>query len=310
MHAATHQRGEPQPWLFTRCAAVGTVELMRNRRLCAAIVLVALGCACTRTRQYELRGQVLAVDSVRHEITVKHDDIKGFMPGMTMPFKVRDASLVAGRTPGELIRATLVVEDSAAYLKAIERTGLAPLADVPAPRAVLTPLDPGDSIPDAAFVDQDGRPRRLTDWRGQALAVTFIYTRCPVPDFCPLMDRQFAAVQKAVAEDSPLRGRVHLMSVSFDPAFDTPAVLKQHAVARGADPARWSFLTGEREDIDRFAGHFGVSITREGTNTPEILHTLRTAVIDARGRLSQVLSGNDWKAEELLEALRSAGAAR
>jgi protein SCO1/2 len=274
------------------------------------MVFVALMCACTRTRQYELRGQVLAVDSVRHEITVKHEDIKGFMPGMTMPFRVRDASLVAGRTPGELIRATLVVEDAAAYLKAIERTGLAPLADVPAPRAIITPLEPGDPIPDAVFVDQDGRRRRLTEWRGQALAVTFMYTRCPVPDFCPLMDRQFASIQKAVGEDSTLRGRVHLLSISFDPAFDTPVVLKQYALMREADPGTWSFLTGERQEIDRFAGHFGVSITRPGDAGPEIMHNLRTAVIDGNSRLSHVLSGNDWKTEELLVALRTAGAAR
>jgi protein SCO1 len=314
MHAATDDRRQTQLWLFTACAVVSRVELMRPRGACAAhaagICFLALMCACSRTRQYELHGQVLAVDSVRNEITVKHEDIKGFMPGMTMPFKVRDASLVAGRTPGELIRATLVVEDAAAYLKAIERTGVAPLTEVPTPRGVLTPLDPGDPIPDAVFMDQDGRRRRLVDSRGQALAVTFIYTRCPVPDFCPFMDRQFAAIQKAVAEDASLRGRVHLMSISFDPTFDTPAVLKQHAAMRGADPRIWSFLTGDRDEIDRFAGHFGVSITREGANLPEIMHNLRTAVVDTNGRLSQVLSGNDWKAEKLLEALRSAGAAR
>ncbi len=287
---------------------------MSHRRSCearaAVIALLVLVCACTRTRQYQLKGQVLAVDSVRHEITVKHEDIKGFMPGMTMPFKVRDESLVAGRTPGEFIRATLVVEDAAAYLKAIERTGVAPLAEDATPRVALRLLDPGDPIPDAAFMDQDGRRRRLMDWRGQVLAVTFIYTRCPVPDFCPLMDRQFAAIQKAVSEDASLRGRVHLVSISFDPTFDTPAVLKQYAGMRGADSGTWSFLTGDRDEIDRFAGHVGVSITREPGNQPEIMHNLRTAVVDADGRLSRVLGGNEWKPEELLEALRSAGAAR
>jgi protein SCO1/2 len=256
-----------------------------------------------------LRGQVLAVDRDRREITVKHEDIRGFMPGMTMPFKVREASLIDGRKPGELIRATLVVADNEGYLKAIESTGMAPLAEAPPPRR-MDPVDPGQIVPDVALVAHDGTPRRLADWRGKPLAVTFTYTRCPLPDFCPLMDRQFAEVQREVLGDPGLRGRVHLVSVSFDPAFDSPAVLAAHAKRVGADPAAWTFVTGDAADVESFASRFGVSIVRGGSTAPEIVHNLRTAVVDGRGRLVKVFNGIQWAPSEVTAELRGALDAR
>jgi protein SCO1/2 len=165
-------------------------------------------------------------------------------------------------------------------------------------------------VPDAAFVDQDGRDRKLSDWRGKTTVVTFIYTRCPLPDFCPLIDRNFAAVQAALKEDPALAERVHLVSVSFDPDYDTPAVLKKHAARVGADPALWSYVTGSRESIDTFGGGFGVTIMREDGTMQEIIHNLRTVVIDADGRLDHVLNGNDWKPDRLLSDIRAVDAKR
>ena len=195
-------------------------------------VLVA---ACSRGHQYELRGQVLAVDPVRGELTIKHEDIKGFMPGMTMPFKVSQPSVMTGIVAGDLVRATLLVEDSRGYLTAVTRTGTAPLTEAP-PRPYVEPLAPGTEVPDVTLVDDTGASRHLAEWRGRAIAVTFIYTRCPLPDFCPLMDRQFASTQELVSADDALRGRVQLLSVSFDPSYDTPPVLATHAKKVGADP--------------------------------------------------------------------------
>lgn len=279
-----------------------TVEWMAWRALLVS-TLLAIG-ACARGQEYELRGQVLAVDRDRQQITVKHEDIQGFMPAMTMPFRVGDREQLSARVPGELIRATLVVATGRAYLKDIERTGQAPLTEATAVRA-FDLLEPGQPVPDEPFVDQSGTPVRLSDWRGKAVAVTFIYTRCPLPDFCPLMDRHFASAQKAVASDPGLRNRVRLVSVSFDPDFDRPPVLKAHAQRAGADPAVWSFVTGDRDDIDRFASRFGVSIIREDKTGQEIVHNLRTAVIDPQGRLVKVFSGNEWQPAELLNGLRS-----
>lgn len=268
----------------------------------ALLVLVALGAACAGPREYELRGQIVALDPGRREVTIKHDDIRGFMPGMTMPFKVKDERLIDGRTPGDLVRARLVIDGQSAYLASLERTGHAPVADPPPPR--MDVLEPGDEIADAAFVDQAGTPQRLASWAGQARAVTFMYTRCPLPDFCPLMDRHFAAVQREIAADAALAGRVHLASVTIDPAFDTPPVLAKHAERIGANPAHWTLLTGDRGEVERFASRFGVSIMREGEGQ-EIVHNLRTAVIDREGRLVRVFGGTDWTPAQVVAELRA-----
>jgi protein SCO1/2 len=269
-------------------------------------IAAALSAACSRAGSYDLRGQVLAVDAARQEITIKHEDIKGFMPGMTMPFKVSDPSLLGGLTAGDIVLATLVVDDSRGVLTAIERTGHAPLTERPPSRPPAEPLRRGDAVPDTTLVDESGTARRLSDWRGRALAITFVYTRCPLPDFCPLLDRQFAQVQQMVGEDAALRGRVHLLSVSFDPEYDTPAVLATHAKKVGADPATWSYLTGEQPAIDEFAAHFGVSVMREGSDPAGVVHNLRTAVVDPNGRLVRVISGMQWAPSELVAGLRSA----
>lgn len=279
--------------------------MTRALRLALALVLVA---GCSRAREYELRGQVLSVDRDRQEITVKHEDIVGFMPAMTMPFRVKDPSELESRVPGELIRATLIVGDGDVHLEGVTRTGEAPLTETPPPKFDL--LQPGEVVPDEPFVDQNGASRRLSDWRGKAVAVTFIYTRCPLPDFCPRMDQHFAAVRKEVASDPALRDRVHLLSISFDPEFDRPPVLKAHAARAGTDGRGWSFVTGDRDDIDRFASRFGVSIIREDQSRQEIVHNLRTLVIDPKGRLVRVFSGNDWTPPVLIDTLRTALEAR
>lgn len=269
------------------------------------VVACAAASACSRTRQYELRGQILAVDRERQEITIKHDDIPGFMPGMTMPFKVKDPRLLEGRQAGDLVTAILVVEDATGYLSAVERTGHAALtAPPPAPRVEI--LEPGQPVPDVRLIDHTGTARPLSSWRGRVLAVTFIYTRCPLPDFCPLMDRHFKAVQDQVLADPAMRERVALLSISFDPGFDTPQVLAAHAARSGADARVWQFLTGEREAIAAFASRFGTSIIRDESDSADITHNLRTAVIASDGTLVTVFKGTDWAPGDLLQALSQA----
>ena len=279
--------------------------------LFALILFAALtGFACRAPapapRTFELKGQILAIDQARQEITVSHADIPGFMPAMTMPYKVRDANLLKGRTPGELIGATLVLEESDAYLQSIRHEGVAALRDErPAARA-MDLLGVGDAVRDGELVDASGARRSLGDWRGQVLAVTFVYTRCPLPNFCPLIDRHFAAVQEQVRSSSDLQGRVHLVSVTLDPDYDTPAVLLRHAGLLKADPAVWSLLTGSREQIETFASQFGVSVVRENAQPSGLVHNLRTAVIDGNGRLVTVLSGGEWEPAALIAEIRHA----
>jgi protein SCO1/2 len=282
-----------------------------GRLIAAALAVCALAAAaCTRAeppRRYPLRGQVLAVHPDRRQLTVRHEDIPGFMPGMTMSFEVSPPELMKGREPGELISATLEVADFTGRLVQIERTGLAPLPTNANEVALATELlAPGDTVPDAAFIDQDDRRRSLAEWRGSHTLVTFIYTRCPLPTFCPLMDQNFATIQRAVSEDPALRGHVKLISVSFDPDHDTPEVLRAHAARRKADPGMWTFLTGDRATIDRFAGRFGVGVIRPPDAAGEITHNLRTAHLDPDLRVVKLYSGSEWTPGAALADLRAA----
>ena len=283
-------------------------------RLIALIALVAaLAPACTAKpddRRYPLHGQVISLDPSHQLVTVKHDDIKGFMPAMTMPYNVKEAKALDGLAPGDVVDATLVVFSNGANLIDIRKVGTAPLdpapAQTPAPAASsgFELLKPGEAVPDTAFLDQNGRRRRFSDFKGSTVVMTFIYTKCPLPTFCPLMDRHFAAMQKTLKTDAAL-SKVHLVTVSFDPVTDTPAVLLAHAKTLGADLSRWTFLTGDRDEIDRFGARFGVSVSRALNDPRDITHNLRTVIIDTGGRLAKTYTGNEWTPTQVLDDLKT-----
>jgi protein SCO1/2 len=272
-----------------------------------AIVALTTIVACTRapeTRQYEVRGQILALDRERREVLVDHEDIAGFMPAMTMPYRVDDPALLEGKKPGDLFTATLVVEDTRAYLSTLTATGHAPLK-TPSGGPLITEADllkEGEVVPDHSLVDHTGAARPLGSLRGGRLALTFMYTRCPLPDFCPLMDKHFAAVQEEIRRSSDLTD-VRLVSVTLDPDYDVPAVLARHAKALGAQPGRWYFLTGKPDDVLAFAKRFGVTAQADDPDIG-LVHNLRTAIIDPQGRFVAAYSGNMWTPAELIADLR------
>lgn len=279
---------------------------VRTPALLIAGILVC-GCAREAAKSYPIHGQILGISSPtadgRVEVTLKHDDIRGFMPAMTMPYALGNASAAAGLAAGDVIDATLVVDGSDVHLENVRKAGHAPLPSDAKPVRIMDVMQPGDMVPDDPVIDQTGATHKLSDWRGHALAVTFVYTRCPLPDFCPAMDRGFVALQKAIKNDATLSGRAHLVTVSFDPAHDTPAVIRRHAEARGADPAVWSYVTGSEDAIVHLTSRFGVSVIAGEADT--ITHNLRTAIIDPDGRLVTVYSGNDWTPDTLLNDLRA-----
>ncbi|MBI4886862.1 MAG: SCO family protein [Acidobacteria bacterium] len=280
-------------------------------RLCLTAVALLLASSCSRApepRRYELHGQILGIDRDRREVLVDHEDIKGFMPAMTMPYKVSDPAMLDGRQPGDLITATLVVEEVQAYLSAMATTGHAPIRAGAAGPSITDAdlLKEGEAVPGGAFVDETGAAFPLASLRGHRVALTFIYTRCPLPDFCPLMDRHFAAVQRQIGASANLAD-VRLVSVTLDPGFDTPAVLRAHAKAAGANPRLWHFATGSRDDVLAFARRFGV-LTEPGESEGVVVHNLRTAIIDAEGRLASVRSGNMWTPADLVADLEQASA--
>jgi len=276
-----------------------------------AFVVAIAATACNRTaptKQYQLTGQILDVKPDTNEVLVRHEDIPGFMPAMTMPYKVEDPKLLADKQAGDLITATLVVGETTAHLSKIDKTGHAPVKDASGPAITDSQiLKPGEPMPDTKLVDENNGPRPLTSLKGHRVALTFMYTTCPQPDFCPLMDRNFAAVQTEIKR-TPALADVRLVSVSFDPAHDTPAVLKMHATALKADPAVWHFVTAGTEDIRSFAAKFGV-IAEPSDESPAILtHNLSTAVIDADGKLVTIRPGNMWTPADLIADLKAAPA--
>jgi protein SCO1 len=273
-----------------------------------------LSAACRQpappAKQYQLTGQILGIKAEEREVLVKHDDIEGFMPAMTMPYKVQDAALLKDKAPGDLITATLVVSESVGVLSSLTKTGHAPIDQAPAteyaqPIEVITE---GKPIPEQLFVDQEGKARALSALnKGHRLAMTFIYTRCPMPEFCPMMDRHFAALQQSL-KASPELEDVRLISVTIDPTHDKPPVLKAHAARLKADPAIWTFLTGDEEEISRFGAQFGLAIVRNANDPLDISHSLRTLVVGPDGRLVKAFTGNDWKPSDLLAQLKAAPA--
>ena len=270
------------------------------------LVVATAAAACSRApepKRYEVRGQILSLDPQRNQVVVDHEDIEGFMSAMVMPYKVQDPALLEGKKPGDMVMATLVVEEVDYYLTTLTTTGHEPIK-TPAPDPLITDiLTDGDVVPDHVLVDQTDTPLSMESLRGHRVALTFMYSRCPLPDFCPLMDKHFADVQAQIKK-SPDLADVQLVSVTLDPAFDTPAVLVQHAKRLGADPARWHFATGSPDEVLAFAKRFGV-IAEPGETAVALVHNLRTAVIDSQGRLVKAYSGNMWSPAELVADLKA-----
>ena len=270
----------------------------------AAIALLTIaGCRqAPPPKQYELTGQILAVKPEKNEVLVRHDDIKGFMPAMTMPYKVKEPALLTGRKEGDLVKATLIVGEVDAYLASLNVVGHRALVTPPPVADQPHVLEKGDPVAEALLVDQSDMPRPWSSFRGHRVALTFVYTRCPLPDYCPLMEKNFVAVQQLV-KANPKLADVRLLTVTMDPEFDTPAVLKPHAIDLGADPAIWTYATGEPAEVKKFAEQFGIHYETDETNKWQIIHNLRTAVIDPDGRVVKTESGNFWKPADLVADL-------
>ena len=253
------------------------------------------------SREYALEGEVLRIKADRTEITIKHGDVKGFMPAMTMPFPIKDPKLLDGIATGDLVKATLVVTDEESFLSTLQKTGSLP----PERRSTGQPLlpdavTPGAAIPDIALTDEKGQALTLSSYRGRYLLFTFIYTRCPLPDYCPRMSRYFAAIQEAIVRRPALKTAVRLLSLSFDPDMDSPQALGAYARRVGADAAIWRFATAPRREIDAFGSAFGLSVTREGPGAETITHNLRTVLMDPRGIHVKTYTGNDWSPDQVV----------
>lgn len=286
------------------------------RFLALTVALFAASCGPRDgAERYPLKGKVQALDIFDRELTVAHEEIPGFMPAMTMPFKMpEDKSLLARfrgmrlerLRRGDVITATLVVKANESWIENVNVVRYEPPPDLPI--AIPKEARVGESVVDVLLEDQDGKPLHLSDYRGHPLALTFIYTRCPLPEFCPRIMKNFQELEKAIEDDPDLRKSARLLSISFDVEFDRPEVLNAFGSAfvkdRGQGPfARWKLATGTKEAIDRLGRYFGLVFFKEDG---QFTHSLVSVVIGPDGKLARELSGNDWTPEEALAAMREA----
>ena len=261
---------------------------------------------------YKLRGKVISTDAARGEVTVNHQAIPGFMDAMTMPYKLKDASIVSELHPGDVITADLLVSQDADADYLLDHIVVVAQAKPDyRPGASYHVLAPGNAVPDFKLRNQDGRAIHLGQFRGRALLVTFIYTRCPSPEFCPRVTRNFAALEKQLAGNPALYARTHLLCVSFDPEHDTPERLRAYgATYIGNDAkaafAHWDFAVPERPVLAEMAKFFDLGMTNEADAT--ITHTLSTTLIGADGKVVRFYPGNDWTPEQVLTDLKLSAA--
>jgi protein SCO1/2 len=256
----------------------------------------------TNVTAYQVKGVLQEIRAAGRKALIQHEEIPGYMEAMTMQLDVYNPNELAGLQPGDQMTFRLLVTDTEAWIDHVQKTGLN-IAPAPAPGVAEFPeLNPGDPLPDCGLTNQLGQPIHLSDFKGRALAFTFIFTRCPLPTFCPRMNSHLAAVQQALLAANA-GTNWHLLSISFDPEFDTPERLAQYAKSYGQEPAHWSFATGATADIRQLGNNFSLVFAPEGA---VFNHNVRTVVVDPAGRIQEVFAGNEWQPAELVAALQKA----
>jgi protein SCO1/2 len=257
-------------------------------------------------RTYEMRGRVIEFAPGGETVTIAHEEVAGFMPAMVMPFYIKDPAVLGGIKPGDAVSFRFVVTEKDSWIDRTSPIGDANVA-VPAAAPARQPEHPiaprlreGDRLPEFKLINQDGETVTTESLRGQPLILTFIFTRCPVPNFCPLMTSRFEELQRALAP--PPGPRARLLSISFDTDFDTPEVLKAYGAAHGADSARWTIASAARDEMAKLTAAFAVYVKPEGGT---LSHGLCTALVDSDGRIVGLWRGNGWSTDEVLQKLAS-----
>lgn len=268
-------------------------------------------------KRYDFKGKVVLVEKDKRTLTVAHEDIKDYMPAMTMPFVVDESSAWIFEpphevTPGDQISAAFVVDGPKSWLEEVALTKEGPeTAAVSGEGSEVMGPKPGDEVPNYRLINQDGKVIRLGDYKGKALLLTFVYTRCPDPNQCTLMSSNFATIDQRLHEQPELYEKTHLLSISFDPDYDTPKVLRSYGAAytgKYSDETftHWEFASGSANEVKGVAQFFGLRYYQSDSGEQQVMHSLRTAVIGPDGKIVKVYRGNEWKPEEVLKDLQAA----
>jgi protein SCO1/2 len=262
-------------------------------------------------KRYKLTGTVRKIDKESGQVMIRHDEIPGYMKAMTMPFDLKGQEVLNELFPGDEVEGELIVKSDDIEIKNLVITNPAPPTAIKfGPNGVEVQAKPtlllaGELVPEFQFTLQDGKAAKLGDYRGKIVLLTFIYTRCPLPNFCPMMDRKFGELAARLSATGKGEN-VRLLSVSFDPENDTPEVLAKHAAAKGAKMPLWSFGVATHEELGKFGPLLGLMY---GPGEKEVLHNLVTAVIGPDGtllRLDQGASGGAWLVDDMYGSILKA----
>lgn len=259
---------------------------------------------------YKVRGKVVASNPSTGEVTLDSEKIPGFMEAMVMPYKLKDPSIASELHPGDVITADVLVsqgEDAGVLLDNIDV--VAQGKPDYRPTSVYHVPAPGDVVPDFTLRNQDGQSIHLHQYRGRALLITFIYTRCPLPNFCPLVTHNFALIEKRLRQEPAVLAKTELLSISFDPEHDTPARLRAYGDdymnTSAKDPfAYWNFAVPQKSTLDAMARYFDVGITTAPDGA--ITHTLSTTLIGRDGKVIRFYPGNEWSVDQVFSDVKQA----
>ncbi len=290
--------------LISTAAVLAVVVFLAGCRS-AGKAAAQTGSQQTAAKKYHIRGIVVSSDAKTGSVTVDTEAIPGYMEAMAMPYTLAQPNIASELHPGDTITATLTATADADLLDEIVVVAQAKPDYKPA--VSYNDLEPGETVPDFAFRNQDGRTVRLAQWRGKVVLLTLIYTRCPLPNFCVRMSRNFAEIDKALQKDQRLFAKTHLLSVSFDPKYDTPQVLRSYGGAYTGNYtkenfAHWDFAAPSEKELPRLLQFFDVGATPEKDGT--ITHSLSTVVIGPDGKLFRWYPGNDWTPQQVLDDVR------
>lgn len=289
------------------------LRILVGAGLLSGIGVLVAGYLLLTPDTYEVRGRVAGIDDGGKTLVVEHEEIPGYMPPMIMPLPVADPGLTASLQPDDAIQFELTVSSDSTWIASVQSLPDTAVTRNPAqttrqmaPSSSLDegpqPLQEGDTLPpDVTLVDQAGEPIPMADFRGKALVLTFIYTSCPLPDYCPLMSKRFATLQPTLRER--FGDQAHLLSISFDPATDTPAVLREYAAEHTDRLDTWTFATGDTTQVNRATSLFQVYTEPQND---EITHNLVTAVVGPEGTVRRLFRGNDWTPEDVTQTVERA----
>lgn len=265
--------------------------------------------------RYPLKGTVISVDKAAKTASIKHEDIPGLMPPMTMDFHIKEDWVWEDLLPGSEIRAELVVDKQAKDPYWLEKIGIL-AASIPGqenPPVNDNFAQIGNPVPDFTLTNQDGKKISIKDFKGKPLAITFIYSKCPLPEYCIKMSTNFSDLGNQLMADPAQKDKYRLLSISFDPANDTPEKLRSYGLGylgKGAKPdfSVWQLAVGKDEEVRKIADFFGLRYEIDPNDKANFNHSLRTAVIGPDGTVRKILAGNAWTPAELLRELEASTA--